>query len=190
MNHVDAFVRDGVLLVMLGVALYTDLTRGKVYDWLTIPVIVFGLLISLFAGSAEPAQGNALLGFVGRPFLASLAGLVLAFLVFGFAYLMHMLGGGDVKLMGAVGALMGLGFFLDAAVLTACAGAVVAVVVLVWRGRLWAGLKSSVLVFVAPRRFREHQKNAPPGAAEMTVIPYTIAIVVGTGTAWILAECL
>ncbi len=188
MSYLDAVVIDCVLLLTLGVALYTDLTRGKVYDWLTVPAIGLGLLVNFFAGGVDTAQGNRLAGFLGQPFMASLAGLALALGIFGLAYLLHMLGGGDVKLLAAVGALMGWRFFLEAAILTACVGAVIAVGVLIWRGRLIEGLKSSLLALVAPRRFTRRQQSAPPGAAEMITIPYSVAIVIGTVAAWLLSS--
>ena len=176
-------VRDCALLAALGVALYTDITRGKVYDWCTLPAIGLGLLIGLVAGGFEPAQGNGFLDFFGWPLLDSLAGLALAFGIFGLAWVLHMLGGGDVKLLCAVGALKGFRFFMDAAVLTACAGAILAIVILIWRGRLKEGLKGSLLALVAPSRLRRQRDPAPAGAAEMMTIPYVWAIAAGTAAA-------
>jgi len=183
---VIALSRDGVLLTALGVALYTDLTRGKVYNWCTVPAIVLGLLISYVAGAGDSAQGETLAGVLGAPLIDGLLGLALALGVFGLAYLLRMLGGGDVKLMCAVGALKGLWFFIHAAVFTACFGAVIAVVVLASRRRLKAGLKTSVVALVAPGRVRKLRESPPEGAAELTTIPYVWAIVLGTVTAWIL----
>jgi len=183
---VIALSRDGVLLTALGVALYTDLTRGKAYNWCTVPAIVLGLLISYVAGAGDSAQGETLAGVLGAPLIDGLLGLALALGVFGLAYLLRMLGGGDVKLMCAVGALKGLWFFIHAAVFTACFGAVIAVVVLASRRRLKAGLKTSVVALVAPGRVRKLRESPPEGAAELTTIPYVWAIVLGTVTAWIL----
>lgn len=181
-----AFACDCVLLALLGVALYTDLTRGKVYNWCTVPAILLGLLMRYVAGALETTQGNALADALGRPLIDGLLGLALALGIFGFAYLFHMLGGGDVKLMCAVGALMGWRFFFNAAVFTACAGAVIAVGVLIWRGRLVEGLKSSLLALFAPAKFRKHRSSLPAEAPELLTIPYTAAIVIGTVTTWIL----
>ena len=183
---VIALSRDCVLLTALAVALYTDLTRGKVYNWCTVPAIVLGLLISYVAGAGDSAQGETLADVLGAPLIDGLSGLALALGVFGLAYLLGMLGGGDVKLMCAVGALKGLGFLLHAAVFTACFGAVIAVVVLASRRRLKAGLKTSVAALVAPGRVRKLRESPPEGAAELTTIPYVWAIVLGTVTAWIL----
>ncbi len=182
MSHADviAIVRDSVLLAVLGIALYTDLTREKVYNWCTFPAIGLGLLISYVAGALEVAQGNALAEILGGPLIDGLMGMALAFGIFGFAYLLHMLGGGDVKLMCAVGALKGVRFFFDAAVFTACAGAIIAIVVLIWRGRLQQGLKTGLMALFAPRRLRKLREEAPSDAPEMTTIPYVGAIVFGT----------
>ncbi len=181
-----AFACDCVLLALLGVALYTDLTRGKVYNWCTVPAILLGLLMRYVAGALETAQGNVLADALGRPLIDGLLGLALALGIFGFAYLFHMLGGGDVKLMCAVGALMGWRFFFNAAVFTACAGALIAVGVLIWRGRLVEGLKSSLLALFAPAKFRKRRSSLPAEAPELMTIPYTAAIVIGTVAAWVL----
>ncbi|MFW6158335.1 MAG: A24 family peptidase [Planctomycetota bacterium] len=186
--EVIAWLRDGVLLVTLGVAVYTDVTRGKVYNWCTLPAIGLGLLLNYVAGAAVPAQGNAVAGILGGPLISGLAGLALAVGVFGIAYLLHVLGGGDVKLMAAVGAIEGWRFLLNAAVFTACAGALVAIGVLVWRGRLAQGLKSSVQALVTPRRFRKRREALPADAPELATIPYTWAIAVGTMVTWLLTS--
>jgi Flp pilus assembly protein protease CpaA len=175
-----AYVRDCLLLVTLGVALYTDLTRGKVYNWCTFPAILIGLVLNYVAGAVDTtAQGNALAELLGGPLMDGLQGLALALGIFGLAYLFHMLGGGDVKLMCAIGAIQGLAFFMLAALATACAGAVVAVAVLIWRGRLREGLKGSLRAATSPRKFRERQRSAPPDAPEMITIPYVGPIVFG-----------
>jgi len=184
-GDVIAIARDGVLLAMLAVALYTDVTRRKVYDWCTLPAIGLGLLISFVAGATERVQGNWLADALGWPLIDSFMGLALALGIFGVAYLLHTLGGGDVKLMCAIGALKGLRFFFDAAVFTACAGAVIAIVVLIWRGRLWQGLKRSLLVFCFWSR-KKQDEHLPAGAAETMTIPYVWAIAVGSLTAWVL----
>ena len=189
MSHADAIAvaRDCVLLTALAVALYTDVRRGRVYNWCTLPAIGLGLLINYVAGAAGGAQGNAFTRVLGGPLISSLAGLALALGIFGVAYLLHMLGGGDVKLMCVVGAVKGVRFFFDAAVFTACAGALIAVGVLIWRGRLTEGLRSSVLALCAPKKFKRRRESMPADAAELVTIPYVAAIVIGTLTAWVLS---
>ncbi len=184
-SAVIVHVLDGLLLVVLGVAVYTDLTAGKVYNWCTLPAIGLGLLINYVAGAGVPAQGPVQ-RVLGAPLLSSLAGLALGLGIFGTAYLLHVLGGGDVKLMAAVGAIQGWRFLLSTAVFTACIGALMGVAVLVWRGRLLQGLKSSVEALVTPRRFKKRREESPDDLPEMTTIPYTWAIAGGSIITWLL----
>jgi prepilin peptidase CpaA len=191
--EVIAHVADGVLLVVLGTAVYTDVRHGKIYDWLTLPAIAVGLLLNYVAGGLEPAEGPLLLRALGRPFLGSVSAAALAFAIFGLVYLWRMVGGGDVKLMVAVAAVQRLPFFIQATIYTACAGAVMAVAVLIWRGRLRQGLRSSVAALVSPGKFRRQQEEQSDeadeavDAAELTTIPYAVAIAVGTVAAWLLS---
>lgn len=181
-----AVSRDVVLLAALAVSVYTDVTRGKVYDWCTLTALLLGLLIGLVAGADGRAQANWLAESLGEPLIDALLGVGLALGIFGIAHLMGMVGGGDVKLMCAIGALKGWRFCFDAIFLTACAGAIVAFAVLIWRGRLKEGLKRSTLALVAPWKLRRRAAAVPAGAAELTRIPYATAIAAGTLAAWVL----
>jgi prepilin peptidase CpaA len=84
------------LLTVL-VASVTDLRDGRIPNWLTFPTMLAGLL------------GNAILrGFAGAS--ESLIGIVLCTLVPGIVYQFSRgqgIGGGDIKLFAALGALLG-----------------------------------------------------------------------------------
>ena len=41
---------DAVLLVVLAIALVTDIRDNKVYNWLTFPSILFGLIVNAVLG--------------------------------------------------------------------------------------------------------------------------------------------
>lgn len=83
-----------LLFIIFVISAYTDLAHHKVYNWVTIPGIIAGLLLN-FAFQGFQGLGNSLLGLIIG------GGLFLIF------FLMGGMGGGDVKLMGAVGALGG-----------------------------------------------------------------------------------
>jgi prepilin peptidase CpaA len=84
-----------LLAVVLMIAAVTDCKRGKIYNKLTLPAILVGLVFWLIAGLLGSDRGisDSLIGFA--------SGLI------PFAVIMMLggLGGGDVKLMAAVGAL-------------------------------------------------------------------------------------
>lgn len=151
-----------VMIVVVLLAAVTDLLYGKIYNWVTYPAVVAGLVMSLVLPQGE--------------FIDSLLGAVCAFLVF---YLLHLrmgLGAGDVKLMAAVGALRGLGFVVVASYYTIFAGAILGLLVLAWRGRLlssvqWLGLSASAAVANQPR--------PPKPAGGLNTMPFGPAICLG-----------
>jgi len=156
---------------------YTDIARGKIYNVVTLPVLVYGLALALAVGglggtSAVDAAGRAhrIAGLS-----EALTACVLGLAVFGVVYLMGGLGGGDVKLMAAIGALAAdWRFVLFAAFYGALVGAVIGVAFLIWRGQFLAGLKRSLLLFVTLGR--------RPGREELSLeqtFPYGLAIAIG-----------
>ncbi len=90
--HLTAYV---LLTVVLITAAITDALRGKIYNWLTLPAILVGLVFWTTAGLLGADQGIT----------ASLFGLAAGLIPFGFLALRGWLGGGDAKLMAAVGAI-------------------------------------------------------------------------------------
>ncbi len=160
-------VQFAVFFIVLSVASWTDIRRGKIYDWLTLPAIFLGLAIHFIAGG------------IGEPLLYSLIGAVVGGGVFWVFYLFNAVGGGDVKLMAAIGALMGFRFTVSALVVISIVGAFMALLVLVFRRRLLQGLKESArtMFFIRKRRVEE--------SARIT-IPYGVAIAAGSFVTWVL----
>ena len=156
---------DIPIFILLIVAAYTDLNDKKVYNWTTIPAIFLGLAFHALLG-----------GWSGG--LNSLCGFGVGFGVLLVLYLMGGMGGGDVKLMGAVGALGGYPFVLWALFYTALTGGLMAALVLIWRGSLWEGLKRSARLLLTLSGSRQDDED--PGDRERREIPYALAIVIGT----------
>jgi len=175
------------LLALLIVAAYTDLSRGKVYNWCTYPAMFLGL-----------AMGYVLDAYGSGNLVNSVYGMLLVAVIFGLPYFLRWICAGDLKLMAAIAALAGAKmaghyFIVYAAVYSAVVGAVIAIGVLIWKGRLWAGLKGSAHLLVAFRRGRRAASpaDADAGSAsteaeriEDLTIPYGFAIASGTMLAW------
>lgn len=115
------------LFVLLIVAAVTDLTYRKVYDWLTIPAMAIGLSLAFLSGG---------LPLLWRHFAL---GLFPAVLIFGFFVYSRQMGGGDLKLMAAVGAIKGP-FVFQALFWTSLFGAIIGLGTLIWHGRFISGL--------------------------------------------------
>ena len=143
---------------------YTDLTKGKIYNWVTYPAIVLGILFRLLT------EG-------GPGFLSSLTGAFLGFLFLFAFFLSGGLGAGDVKLMTAVGAFGGWMFLLWALYYTAIVGGFVAVFLLLLKGQLWSGIKRTC-VFLK-NIFLSDEKKVPLVAENQITVPFGAIIVIG-----------
>jgi Flp pilus assembly protein protease CpaA len=111
-----------IAAVALGcAAIITDLWRGVIPNWLTGAGAAAGLGCGWWSGGAHGAA-------------ASTAGMVVGFLLFAPAFWLRGMGGGDVKLMAAFGALLGPSETVGAAALAAVAGALLALAAM-WRRR-------------------------------------------------------
>jgi prepilin peptidase CpaA len=103
-------------------AVVEDLRRGAISNWVNLTAIAGGLLYhSIHQG--------------WRGLAASCGGAVLGFAIFLAVYCMGGMGGGDVKLMAAFGALLGPLGILTAAVLASVIGGLMAAASLALRSR-------------------------------------------------------
>lgn len=103
-------------------AVFDDLRRNAVSNWINAIALLAGLL---YHGVRSGWAGLAL----------ALAGALLGLVVFLVFYWLGAMGGGDVKLMAAFGALLGPSGILLAALLAAPIGALIAVACLAWNRR-------------------------------------------------------
>lgn len=166
--------RESGLFVLLIVATFTDIAYGRVYNWLVYPAIVLGVALAVagqIVGAGEPDVVQSLLG------------LTLAAGLFGFFFARGWMGAADVKLAAAIGALKGIGFFVQALIFITLAGFMLAVIVLIWRGRFIGSIKNCLVFFFRPRKLAK-QMEADGRTPDM--IPYGVAIAFGTMCVWIL----
>ena len=154
-------------VLFVGGAVYTDVRHGKICNTFTIPGIVVGLIL------------NALGGL--HSFWRSLAGLGVGLGLLGLSCLLgRILGGGDIKLLMAVGALQGPVFLLWTIVYAAIIGGVLAVIIALRHGILLRKLKAVFascylrLFCRVPMDFEEGEAAGGPR------LPYAIAISLGT----------
>jgi prepilin peptidase CpaA len=148
-------------ILLVGVAVaggVTDLLKRKIYDFVTYPAIALGLILRF--------GGHGFGGVFDLGLLSAIFGAGFCALVFGVFYLWGRgFGGGDVKLMTAVGALGGFVYSLSCAMATAIVGAVLALIFLVASKKGRASMQ---------RLFRRGQAGE-----ERATIPYGVAIALG-----------
>jgi prepilin peptidase CpaA len=151
-----------VLIVGLAAAVAIDVRSRKIPNWVTAGITGAGFGIAFGGGAMTPAQAA----------LGMLAGLLLMMP----GHLIGATGAGDVKLMAAIGTVIGPGLVLRAFLYTAVAGGVFALAVAARRGLLSETLYGTQRLVTAPLAARQTIES--PSRANR--FPYGPAIAVGT----------
>jgi prepilin peptidase CpaA len=156
---------DVLALLLLGVCAYWDLRYRKIPNWATLPGVILGLVM------------NGLLhGWGGMK--ASGIGFLIGFGALLVLFVLSWMGGGDVKLMAAVGALKGYPFVVSALFYSLIAGVLLGVIMLIWNRRTLRTFKN--LFFVVASRFSPLVPKHDINREETQKIPFGLAIVLGT----------
>jgi prepilin peptidase CpaA len=161
--------------VLLVLCAYWDVRYRRIPNWATLPGTALGLgLNGLFLGW----QGMKESGL----------GLLVGFGALVVLFVLGWMGGGDVKLMAAVGALKGYPFIVSALFYSLIVGIVIGVAMLIWNRKTLRTFKS--LYFVIGSRVTKliPKQNIDPEQTQK--LPFGLAIVLGTlwaliaGYAW------
>jgi prepilin peptidase CpaA len=162
-------ITTAIMYPMLLIGAAADVRWGKIPNALTAPCALMGIVLNVVD------QGIAGAGF-------SLAGIGIALALWFLAPLVgNVLGGGDVKLLAAVGALRGPVFLLYAIAFTAFWGGLLAVCCAAGRHKLLASCKQLGQWLYWRTLW---QVNAPLDTAAVGVrLPYAVAIALGAITA-------
>lgn len=170
MEHVDfntvEWIAIGATLVVLLACTYTDVRSGKIPNSITAPFVVLGLILNTM-NEGWAGLGSSLLGVViavGLWFILNIIGRIL--------------GAGDSKLLAAIGALQGYKFLLYAAAATALVGAVLAIILSLYRGYLRTSLMN-LFGELYMRVFHRVPIDVETSDSR-TQLPYAVAISAGT----------
>jgi prepilin peptidase CpaA len=153
----------GVLAAGLVAAVLIDVRSRRIPNWLTASMAGAGLLMAA-VGISGLTLGQAALGCA--------AGLLLMLP----GHVIGATGAGDVKLMAAIGAILGPSMVFSAFLATAVAGGIFAVMVALRRGRLHATLDGTRQLIASPTQ----GKQAVESAGRSNRFAYGPAIAVGT----------
>jgi prepilin peptidase CpaA len=169
----------GVLFTtLLGVACVTDIRSRRIPNVLVLVLSTSGLVFSMLV---EPVR----VGLVH-----SMSGLGLGFAIWIGFYALGLLGAGDVKLFAAAGAWLGPGGAWRAALLSALAGGVLALVTLVRQRRAGEGLRNVALsvanLTTAPLKAGVGAGGVGEAGDATRHLPYGVALALGAlAAAWI-----
>ena len=163
-----------MLAAALIVATITDLRSQRIYNWLTFPLMLGGLLAHTLSGGLDGL-------------LLSLGGFALGLGLMVVPFFLGMMGAGDVKLMAGIGAWLGAQATLTAFLFTCLAGGVYAIIVLLRNfdqlKAVFANIWATFLLFLTTHKF-----DYSPAATEQTLprLCYGVAIAVGTVAAMLI----
>lgn len=159
-------------------AAFTDVRTFKVYNALTLPVMVGGILFGLFTNGLDGARDS---------FLGVLVGFALLII----PYSMGAMGAGDVKLLSAFGAWLGVGQTAQIG-LIACLLTGVLSLFIIWRrggfGAAWLNIQVSMLRLQTMGRHLASEgegysiqdiKKRPDHRARL--IPFSVMLALGVG---------
>lgn len=169
-----------ILVIILLSSVYNDWTQRKIPNRITMPTILIGIIWSTVNSGLDG-------------FLFSVLGFLTGFAVFLLPYISSGIGAGDVKLMAAIGSLMGWKFTLASAIATAIAGGLLVFVYLLIKGGIkrvfidaFGLMIKPILKFIymvtGKDWFLEKQKYfvGKKSEKENDYVPYAIAIAAGT----------
>lgn len=158
-----------VLLFLVAIAAVYDIRFRRIPNWLVLTGLVLGVALNTFL-------------FQWSGVRASLLGICLAFGIYFPLYLLRGMGAGDVKLMAAIGAIVGPANWFGIFIVSALTGGIAAAVLLMTRGRLGNSLWNigflfqRLLSFKAPYAREELDISSPKSVK----LPHGVAIAVGS----------
>lgn len=170
---------NALLLLLVAASGFFDLKERKIPNKITFTGILIGILFNIITG-----------GWMGL--LQSILGMFAGLTIFFLPFVMGGMGAGDVKLMGAIGALMGWQFSVMTALYSAIVGGIMVLIYLLYTGRLREtmtkmiyALINIILQFAIRLGYNEtvykaHEKFSKNGHDYKKIyIPYGVAIAGG-----------
>jgi prepilin peptidase CpaA len=163
-------------LLSSGIGSVYDIRASRIPNALTGSSIAIGLLFHLFFGGWAQLAFAMLAGVIG-------GGLFLLF------FLMGGMGAGDVKLMAAVGCLVGLGSLSRVMIATVLIGAALAILLALSRGRLRQTMSNvgALAVHYQEHGFQQHDELSLQNARTLRM-PYAVPIAAGCMVALFMLE--
>ena len=154
------------LIPVAAVVIYYDVRYRRIPNVVVVATLVAGLAINSSLGSWQGMLGSA-------------EGFVLAFVPMLLMHVFGAMGAGDVKLSGAVGAVLGVGMVPQALILIVMLGAALAVYSMVRSGTVFSTLHGVLRIIVGIMPGWEMPRFTVPQDRRHT-IPYGVAIMLGS----------
>ncbi len=159
-----------VVSAVLILAAWIDGKELRVPNWITFPMVLSGLVYSTCVGGLSGLS-------------AGLLGMCVGLLTLMPLYAVGGMGAGDVKLMAGIGAWMGWKVTFAAFCVSTIVGAIMAVIMVLWRKSLQHHYANFLLIlseWMVIRNPYELSRIAAERKPTMLLLPYGIPICIGT----------
>lgn len=159
-----------ILLAVVSIAAFTDIKSRRIPNWLVLTGLLLGIALNWF-----------LFGWGGLK--SSLLGAAVGFGIYFAFYLLHAMSAGDVKLMAAIGSLVGPQFWIAIFFFTAVSGGIIAVGLLLAKGRFRRTLLNVGIALQELRRFRAPyiaHEELDVRSGKALRLPHGVAIALGS----------
>src|SRR5919106_3017162 len=162
----EAAVKLIVLIPLAASVIYHDVRFRRIPNMLVLTALIAGLTINTVFGGFR-GLGNSALGFA------------VAFIPMLLLHIFGAMGAGDVKLMGAVGSILGVALMPITLVLVVMVGGALAIFTTLRAGTMFSTLHGVLRIFVGILPGWEMPRFAMAPDRRHT-IPYGVAIMVGS----------
>lgn len=177
------WIPSASLVVLLSLALWQDVCSRRIQNGLVLAGLLVGVACNIFS-----LNGPAMFGVGGIGLSNSLLGALSGLTIMLPLYFLRAMGGGDVKLMAAIGAFLGPMQVFGAALLTFVSGGMLSLIAALWSGsfsRVLGNLRLMSMVAMSGRSTGLSLKDVQTTGR----LPYAIAITIGTGLqVWLAAR--
>lgn len=157
-----------ILYILLTFATLTDLVKHKIPNVLSLGGILIGLLLQVWSS-----------GFLGL--VDGMAGLMVGFILFLPAYVIRVMGAGDVKLMAMVGTFAGPKIIFVCIASTLVFGMLIGVLYSAYKGKTHKLMKR-YFIMIKTLILTLHWSYIPPNQDDAGVVRFPYAIAIFTGT--------
>lgn len=156
-----------LLIIFILIAFYTDVRYQKIPNWLTGSGVIAGFLYYIIRDGLISGMLFSGLGF-------SVSTVILLLL-----YFIKGVGGGDVKLFSAIGALTGIEFSLYSLMYSVLFAGFIAVILLVYRTPFIKRMVASLTAFIVEKWTKEEQSKEDWQKKDIVQFPFMYAVLPG-----------
>lgn len=159
---------DAFLVLFVAFSIGFDLKENRIPNWLVYPAMAGGLLLNMWKGLPY--------------FFESFLGLSLGIGILIIPFALGTLGAGDVKLLGAAGAILGVKLIPRVFFYTAIFGAVLALISIAFKGitfEVFNGFWREVKLLIATRGVTLPETVSERSLKGARTVPYGVAIGLG-----------